>query len=48
MDDLEPVSIAQWSLRPLFARDDLVVEFDRYAAGLHAELLDERAQSFSR
>jgi len=46
VDDLQPVSIVQWSLRPLVAGHDLAVQFDRYAVRLHAEPLDERAQSF--
>ena len=43
MDDLQSVSVVQWSLRPLLAGDDFAVQFDGYAVGLHAELLDERA-----
>ena len=47
VDDLQPVSIMQWSLGPLLARYDFAVQFDGYAVRLHAEPLDERAQSFS-
>ena len=43
MDDFQAVSVVQWSLRPLVAGDDLAVEFDGYAVGLHAESGDERA-----
>jgi hypothetical protein len=46
VDDLEPISIVQRSLGPLFPGDDLAVQFDRHAIRLHSELLDERAQSF--
>ena len=46
MDDLQPISIVQSGLGPLLTRDDFAVQFNRYAVGLHAELFDERAQSF--
>jgi hypothetical protein len=46
MDDLQPVSIVQASLWPLLTRNDLAVQFNRNVVGLHAELFDERAQSF--
>jgi hypothetical protein len=42
MDNLQPVSIVQWSLRPLLAGYDLAVQFDRQPVRLHAEPLDER------
>ena len=41
-----PVSIVQPGLGPLLTRDNLAVQFNRDAVGLHAELFDERAQSF--
>ncbi len=46
MDDLQPVSIVQSGLGPLLTSDNLAVQFYGYAVGLHAELFDERAQSF--
>jgi len=46
LDNLQPVSVVQWSLRPLVAGHDLAVQFDRHAVGLHAEPFDERTQSF--
>jgi len=46
VDDLQLVSIVQWSLRPLVAGHDLAVQFDRQPVRLHAEPLDERTQSF--
>ena len=46
VDDFEAVSVVQWSLRPLVARHDFAVQFDGYTVGLHAEMLDERAQGF--
>src|ERR1700687_6023511 len=46
MENLQPISIVQSSLRPLLTGDDLAIQFNRHAVGLHAELLDERAQSF--
>jgi hypothetical protein len=46
MDDLQLVAVAQSGLGPLPTGDDLAVQFNRYTVGLHAELLDERAQSF--
>jgi hypothetical protein len=46
VDDFQAVSVVQWSLRPLVAGDDFAIEFDGYAVGLHAEMLDERAQGF--
>jgi len=43
VNDFEAVSIVQWSLRPLLARDDFAVQFDGYAVRLHAEARDESA-----
>jgi hypothetical protein len=46
MDDLQAITIVQPGLWPLLTGDDFAVQFNRYAVGLHAQLLDERAQSF--
>jgi hypothetical protein len=46
MDDLQPISVVQWSLRPLLAGHDFAIQLDRYPIGLHAESRDQRAQSF--
>jgi hypothetical protein len=46
VDYLQPVSVVQWSLRPLISGDDFAVQFDGYAVCLHAQTFDERAQSF--
>jgi hypothetical protein len=46
VDDLQPVSVVQWGLRPLLAGYDFAVQFDGYAIRLHAEARDERAQRF--
>jgi len=46
VDDFQAISVVQWSLRPLVAGDDLAIQFDGYAVGLHAERFDEGAQGF--
>jgi len=46
MYDLQPVAVFQWRLRPLLARHNFKVEFDGHAIRLHAQLLDERVESF--
>ena len=43
MNNLQPVAIVQWRLRPLVTGHDFAVQFDGYAVRLHAESLDERA-----
>ena len=48
VDDLQPISIVQWSLRPLVAGNDLAVQFDGYAVGLHAELARRARPEFRR
>ena len=44
VDDFQFVSVVERGLGPLIAGDDVAVEFDGEAIGLHAEGLDQGGQ----
>jgi hypothetical protein len=41
VDDFEAVTVLEMSLRPAVAGDDVAVEFDGHAVGLHREGFDQ-------
>jgi hypothetical protein len=41
VDDFEAVAVFEMSLQPAVAGDDVAVEFNRYAVGLHGEGFDQ-------
>ena len=45
MDDLKFVSIVEFSCWPGRTRNDVVIEFDGDAIGLHAEMIDKRGET---
>ncbi|MCU1300078.1 MAG: hypothetical protein JWQ87_362 [Candidatus Sulfotelmatobacter sp.] len=44
VDDFEAVAVFQRGLGPAVAGDDVAVEFNRDAVGLHAERFDQRSE----